>query len=70
MASYHQGRAYVVVENAGMIGEVDRARFATQGAAWSYISRTYSDAERDRFSPFCLYPDVCLEEDGSRTYDI
>jgi hypothetical protein len=63
-------RHYIVVENAGMAGEQDVGRFGTATAAWAYIKRAYSDAERDRASPRCLFPDVCLEEDGCRTYDI
>lgn len=61
---------YIAVENSGMVGEQDVGTFGTQAAAWAYISRVYSDAERDHTSPKCLFPDVCLEQDGSRTYDI
>ncbi len=62
--------AYIVVENSGMIGEQDVGKFGTQAAALAYIDRAYSAAERDKDSPRCLFPDVCLEQDGSRTYDI
>jgi hypothetical protein len=61
---------YIVVENAGMVGEQDVGKFGTLTAAWAYINRVYSDAERDHTSPKCLFPDVCFEEDGMRTYDI
>ncbi len=64
------GRVYIAVEQSGMVGETDVGRFSTSGAAWAYINRAYTDAERDRCSPKCLFPDVCAEEDGSRTYDI
>ncbi|QCB42205.1 hypothetical protein E5673_08145 [Sphingomonas sp. PAMC26645] len=62
--------AYIIVENSGMVGEKDVAKFGTQNAAWAWLNRTYSDVERDHESPHCLFPDVCLEQDGSRTYDI
>ncbi len=62
--------SYIVVENAGMIGEVDIGKFGTMTAAWAYINSRYSESERDRMSPCCLYPDVCFEEAGMRTYDI
>lgn len=65
-----KGAYYVVVENAGMIGETDIGKFGTQTAAWAYINRIYSEAERDHTSHHCLYPDVAFEEDGMRTYDI
>ncbi len=61
---------YIVVENSGMVGEQDVAKFPCRSAAFSYVERVYTDRERDRTSPFCLYPDVCLEEDGMRTYEI
>ena len=61
---------YIVVENSGMVGEQDVASFSTHSAARGWIERTYSAKERDRESPYCLYPDVCLEEDGMRRYDI
>lgn len=61
---------YLVVENSGMIGEHDVANFGTQREAWAYIERTYTSAERDHYSPKCLYPDVCFEVNGNRTYEI
>lgn len=63
-------RHYIVVENSGMVGEQDVAKFGTMTAAWAYINRVYTDAERDHTDRKCMFPDVCLEEDGSRTYDI
>lgn len=61
---------FIVVENSGMVGERDIANFSTLAAAWAYIERVYTDAERDQFSPKCLFPDVCFEQDGERTYVI
>ena len=61
---------YIVVEMSGMVGEHDVGRFGTYGAALSYLERTYSDAERDQFHANCLWPDICVEIDGMRTYDI
>jgi hypothetical protein len=63
-------RQYIVVENAGMVGEHDVARFGTPWAAKAWIERTYSVAERDRNSPACLYPEVCVEEDGVRSFEL
>lgn len=63
-------RHYIAVENSGMVGEQDVGKFGTYQGAWAYIHRAYTDAERDHASPKCLFPDVCLEEDGMRTYDI
>lgn len=62
--------AYIVVEKSGMVGEQDVGKFGTHHAALAFIDRAYSTRERDKDSPHCLYPDVCLEQDGSRTYDI
>ncbi len=62
--------AYIVVENSGMVGEQDVGKFGTRSAAFAYIERAYTAAERDKDSPRCLFPDVCLEQDGSRTYEI
>lgn len=64
------GRQYIVVENSGMVGEQDVGKFGTLTGAVMYIERTYTERERDRQSPYCLHPAVCLEEDGARTYDI
>ncbi len=61
---------YVAVENSGMVGECDVGRFGTMAAAWAYINRAYTAEERDRTSPKCLFPDVCIEIDGARSYDI
>ena len=62
--------SYVVVENSGMTGECDVGRFGTHGAALGWIERTYTAAERDPTSDRCLYPDVCVEVDGSRSYEL
>lgn len=61
---------YIVVENAGMVGETDVGKFGAQRAAWAYIERAYTASERDPFHKNCLCPDVCREVDGVRTYDI
>lgn len=55
---------FVVVENAGYIGECDVARFGTRWAAEKWMDRTYSPREID-----ALHVDVCMEEGGRRTYD-
>lgn len=64
------GCQYIVVENAGMLGEQDVGRFGTYWAAHAWMDRAYSDAERDRSHPNCLFPDICVEADGVRSYDI
>ncbi|MCC2976222.1 hypothetical protein LK533_05985 [Sphingomonas sp. PL-96] len=63
-------RQYIAVENAGMVGEHDVGTFGTAWAAQAWIERTYSAAERDRNAPRCLYPEVCVEEDGVRSYQL
>lgn len=63
-------RQYIVVENAGMAGEQDVGKFGTPWAALAWIERTYSAQERDRASPSCLYPEVCVEENGMRSYEL
>jgi hypothetical protein len=60
-------RQYIVVENAGMAGEQDVGKF---GTPWAALERTYSAQERDRASPKCLFPEVCVEEDGMRSYEL
>ncbi|HWJ69149.1 MAG TPA: hypothetical protein VNS79_03755 [Sphingobium sp.] len=55
---------YVVVENAGYEGECDVAKFGTRWAAERWMERTYSAREID-----ALHMDICIEEDGQRTYD-
>lgn len=63
-------RQYIVVENAGMVGEQDVGKFGTPWAAKAWIERTYSAQERDRSSPNCLHPEVCVEENGMRSYEL
>lgn len=61
---------YIVVEMSGMVGEHDVGSFGTYGAALNWLDRTYTADERDHGSRNCLYPDVCVEVDGERSYDI
>lgn len=63
-------RQYIVVENAGMVGEQDVGRFGTPWAAQAWIERTYSAQERDPSSSNCLHPEVCVEENGVRSYEL
>lgn len=65
-----KGPQYIVVEMSGMVGEFDVGRFGTYMAAANYIERKYSKAERDQFDPNCLWPDICVEIDGTRTYEV
>lgn len=65
-----KGRDYIVVEMSGMVGEQDVGRFGTYDAAYSYIQKAYSKNERDRSHRNCLFPDICVEVDGVRSYDI
>lgn len=65
-----KGRQYIVVEMSGMVGEHDVARFGTYSGALAYLERDYSDAERDHWNPNCLWPDICVEIDGMRSYDL
>lgn len=58
------GVQYVVVENAGYNGECDVGRFGTRWAAEKWMERAYSANEIQT-----LHVDICMEEDGQRTYD-
>ncbi|KUR80798.1 hypothetical protein AQZ49_01855 [Novosphingobium sp. FSW06-99] len=55
---------YIVVENAGYEGECDVAKFGTRWAAEQWLDRAYSPHEIAT-----LHIDICMEEDGQRTYD-
>jgi hypothetical protein len=64
------GAKYIVVENSGMVGEVDVAKFDSIGAASRWIAKTYSKQERDTMSPNCLHPEICVEIAGERSYEL
>ncbi|WP_336973468.1 hypothetical protein [Sphingobium aromaticiconvertens] len=64
------GRQYIVIENAGMVDAQDVGKFGTRWAAEKWLEKTYSVNERDRAHPLCLFPDICVEIDGVRSYDI
>jgi len=63
------GIQYVVVENAGYQGECDVAKFGTRWAAEKWMERAYSASELDPSHPNSLHVDICMEEDGQRTFD-
>ncbi|SCW61478.1 hypothetical protein SAMN02927924_01668 [Sphingobium faniae] len=61
---------YIVVEKSGMVGEHDVGTFGTYSAALNWMERNYSESERDHTHRNCLFPDVCVEVDGERSYDV
>lgn len=62
---------YIVVENSGMVGEADVARFPTYWSARRWMERTYSENERDKDHPYYLSPAICVEEpNGTRSYEL
>ena len=63
-------RKYIVVENAGMRDERDVAEFSDYLTATSYMDKHYNAEERNRDHPDCLFPDVCVEINGERSYEI
>lgn len=63
-------RKYIVVENSGMVGERDMVVTRDYRAAVEWLEKAYTAEERDRFSPNCLFPDICVEVDGERSYEL
>lgn len=61
---------YIVVENSGMERECDIKSFASYGDAVRFKDKYYGANERDREHPDCLFPDICVEIDGDRSYEI
>ncbi|MBN8844821.1 MAG: hypothetical protein J0H88_16390 [Sphingomonadales bacterium] len=62
---------YIVVENAGMVGEADAASFPTFWSARRWMEKYYSADELDRESERYLNIHICVEEpNGSRSYEI
>lgn len=57
---------YIVVENAGYIGERDaRKGFPNYHAALDWLNQFYDEDDRET-----LHPDICYEdENGKRNYD-
>jgi hypothetical protein len=59
---------FVVVENAGYIGECDITSFDTLREAFDYVAANYDDDERDPDSPYCLHVDIrqdWTDDDGT-----
>jgi hypothetical protein len=63
-------RKYIVVENSGMVGERDMVVTNDYRSAVNWLERAYSEDERDYTSPNCLFPDICVEIDGERSYEL
>jgi hypothetical protein len=63
-------RKYVVVEMSGMVGECDVFVTSDYDSAVNWLECAYSDDERDKASPNCLWPDICVQVDGERSYEL
>ncbi|SHH47331.1 hypothetical protein SAMN05444169_7628 [Bradyrhizobium erythrophlei] len=56
---------YIVVENAGYVGERDVKYHTTLQLAYSWARNNYSDTELDT-----LHVAICREDKNGRTYEI
>lgn len=60
-----EGPRYIVVENAGYVGERDVYNGASWSEAMRWLEAHYDDEDRER-----LRPDICSEDsDGNRSYE-
>jgi hypothetical protein len=58
-------KEFIVVENAGYEGEQDIRRFKTYREACAFFDKQYDEEDRER-----IHPEIAVEIDGERSYEI